>query len=92
MLWVMKNILGLGSLVFVIVIMIGDPAYSGDEKTCAKSAANANTEWAQNMLYWSCVRDNNTFFKTKEHSCAINAAGAKTKSAAVRLYWACVRD
>jgi len=51
----MKNILGLGSLVFVIVIMFGDPAYSGQKEKCASEAANAYTKVAANRLFYACI-------------------------------------
>ena len=88
----MKKLLGLGSLVFVMALLFNTPAYSGDKYKCAKKSAKANTEFAEQKLYWECVRDDNLVFNSKKHNCAIEAADAKSEDAAVRLYWACVRD
>ena len=90
--FIMKKILGLGSLVFVIALLFSATAYSGEKEKCAASAAKAYTEDASYRLYRACMQDDNKFFKTDKHKCALKAAKAKTEDASYRLYRACMQN
>ena len=73
----MKKFLGLGCLVFAMILIFNAPAYSGEREKCASEAANAYTKSASNRLFHACMDDDNLFFKTDRHSCALKAAKAK---------------